>query len=379
MANSFTVDQKKLNSVLASMQPICNRRTTLEATSAVLFMVRHKELILKSTDMEISLQYTCSIQDSSLVEDCAFLLSGKRIFDLVKELDGEIEFTVDESTIAIKSGSAKLSLNLRELTDFPSFPERIENLMQLESKVLLNMLEKVAFVIPSNNANPALNGLLLEISNTGLKMTATDGHCLAQVNSDSYKLDEKISWLLPRRAVFELKKIIETADDGLVFLGVCDKQLVFSGNSFNFFSKLLIDSFPEYQPILEKTGFKKSAINKADFIKTLRRSACLLSGQFIAAKFDFNHDELNVMMANKEVGSLQEKLALTNSYDGENLGIRFYAPYILSGLQAFEDSDVSFYLNSKSQPMIFESSKEDLKFTYLAMPVSPESQANSAE
>ena len=29
------------------------------------------------------------------------------------------------------------------------------------------MLEKVAFLIPQNNANPALNGLLLEISQHG--------------------------------------------------------------------------------------------------------------------------------------------------------------------------------------------------------------------
>ena len=40
------------------------------------------------------------------------------------------------------------------------------------------MLNKVAFLIPQNNANPALNGLYLEISHTDLKMTTTDGHCL---------------------------------------------------------------------------------------------------------------------------------------------------------------------------------------------------------
>ena len=40
------------------------------------------------------------------------------------------------------------------------------------------MLDKVAFLIPQNNANPALNGLYFEISDTEFKMTTTDGHCL---------------------------------------------------------------------------------------------------------------------------------------------------------------------------------------------------------
>lgn len=373
-AHTFSVEQKHLNVILAAMQPICNRRTPLDATSAIHFLARHKELIIKSTDLEISLQYSCPIENSSLTSDCAFLLAGKRIFDLVKELDGLINFTLEGSQVIIQAGSVRLALNLRELQDFPPFPERIENLLPFESRMLLAMLEKVAFVIPQNNPNPALNGLLIELAPSGLKMTATDGHCLAQVQSPSCRLDQQVSWLLPRRAVFELKKLVETAGDGLVFVGVCDKQLVFSGTSFNFFSKLLVDNFPEYRPILAKEGFQQAAIKRADFMKTLKRSACLLSGQFIAAKFDFHLDELHVLMDNKEVGTLQETLRLSNS-GIPALAIRFYAPYILNGLQAFEQPDLAFYLKSKAQPIIFEAQQDELLFTYLTMPVSPEAQA----
>ena len=374
-AHSFSVEQKNLNLVLAAMQPICNRRTPLDATGAIYFLARHKELIIKSTDLEISLQYSCPIENSSLTGDCAFLLAGKRIFDLVKELDGLINFTLEANQVIIQAGSARLALNLRELQDFPPFPERIENLLPFESRMLLTMLEKVAFVIPQNNPNPALNGLLIELAPTGLKMTATDGHCLAQVQSAACCLDTSISWLLPRRAVFELKKLVETAGDGLIFVGTCDKQLVFSGTSFNFFSKLLVDSFPEYRPILAKEGFQRAAIKRTDFMKTLKRSACLLSGQFIAAKFDFHADELNVLMNNKEVGTLQETLRLSEPGISD-LAIRFYAPYILNGLQAFEQSDLAFYLKNKAQPIIFEAQQDELLFTYLTMPVSPEATAN---
>ena len=368
--NGFKVDQKYLAGVLSSMQPICSKKTTIEATTSILFHPGRNELVLKSTDLEISLQYSCKIKESNVDEDKAFLVSGKRVFDLIKELEDEVEFTVKDQQIFLKSSGVNLALNIKDAQEFPSFPERIENLMQLDAKVLLAMLEKVAFLIPQNNSNPALNGLFLEISERDLKMTATDGHCLAQAVSRDYKLDKFQSWLLPRRAIFELKKIIETIEDKSIFLGTCGNQLVFSGESFNFFTRLLVDSFPQYQQILNKDGFQSATISKAQLIKALRRSVCLLSGKFIATQLNFNGDKLNMILKNKEVGELQEELLLNNRLENP-LEIRFYAPYLVSGLQAFSDAKATFSLNSPNQPILFEAEDEGISFTYLTMPVSP--------
>jgi len=368
-ADKFIIGQKNLVNILTAMQPICTKRTTVDATACILFQVGSKELVLKSTDLEVSLQYSCDAIESNLLENRAFLVNGKKIFELTKELEGEIEFQVNAGNIIINSGTVHLSLNIKEAQEFPPLPERIENMMQLKTADLLAMFEKVAFLIPQNNSNPALNGLLIEASRTQLKLTATDGHCLAQVCSQQYRLDQDQTWLLPRRAVFELKKIVEASCDQEIFIGLCDNQLVFSGSSFNFFSKLLVDSFPEYQGIMSKTGFHKGTVKKDLFVRTLRRSSCLLSGQFIATEFDFDQTKLNVMMQNKEVGTLEETLEL-DSFDGKKLDIRFYAPYLLNGLQIFTDKQISFYLNSKQQPIIFEHDQQQMQFTYLAMPVS---------
>lgn len=372
MEKRFVVDQKMLAAILSSMQPICSKRTTIDTTSTIMFNAGNKELTLKSTDLEISLQYSCMLKDSNVGEGQSFLVSGKRVFDLVKELDGEIQFDVVNNQISLVSGPAQLSLNIKDSQEFPPFPERIENLMKLDISIILSMLERVAFIIPQNNSNPALNGLLLEVSNNEFKMTATDGHCLAQAITNAYTFEEAKTWLLPRRGVFELKKIMENVEDKEVFLGICGNQLVFSGESFNFFTKLLVDPFPQYSPILNKEGFVKSSINRANLIKSLRRSTCLLSGQFIATKFDFAGENLNISVSNKEVGALQEQIKLEEASVNE-LSIRFYAPYLLNGLQVFTDEKISFSLCNSSRPIIFESkdNEKNINFTYLVMPVSP--------
>lgn len=368
MEKSFAIDQKNLINLLASMQPICTKRTTVEATTSILFQAGHKELILKSTDLEISLQASCTLHESSITQTEKFLVPGKRIFEVIRELDGIISFTVKTGQLVINSGGITLALNIKDAQEFPPFPERIENLMHLDAPFFLKMLDSVAFLVPQNNVNPALNGLFVEINDKQLTMTATDGHCLSQVRSSKYTVPEPKSWLLPRRAIIELKKIIDSFKDQSIFIGTCGNRLVFSGELFNFFTKLLVDSFPHYQSILDKTSFTAATVDRSRLIKTLRRSSCLLSGQFLATLFAFEPETVRVSLKNKEVGTLDEELAL-EGFNGSRVDIRFYAPYLLNGIGAFSDDKMTFYLNNGTKPIIFESHAEDVDLTYLVMPV----------
>lgn len=370
MKDIFVVEQKPFLAILSSIQPICSKRTTLETTALILFQISHKELVLKSTDLEISFQASYTLKECSIQDPRSFLVPGKRIFDLVKELDNDITCTITDNSLLLAAGRAHLSLHIKDAQEFPPFPERIENLMQFNASLLLNMISKVAFLIPQNNANAALNGLYLEISSTGCTMTATDGHCLAQILTPQYTLAEEKKWLLPRRAIFELKKIIESAHDTTIFLGICNNQLVFSGESFNFFSKLLADPFPQYAAILDKKDFVPAKIDRSHFIKTLRRSSCLLSGQFIATRFDFKDDVMKVSMQNKEVGSLEEEITLKELLNVQ-MDIRFYAPYLLNGLQVFTENNLLFYLKNAAQPIIFQAQEEQCHLLYLVMPIAP--------
>ena len=153
---------------------------------------------------------------------------------------------------------------------------------------------------------------------------------------------------------------------------MCGNQLVFSGGNFNFFTKLLVDSFPKYETILDKKKFAAATTNRQSLIKTLRRSACLLSGQFIATKFEFEKESVEVSIKNNEVGALTESLPI-EGFKKDAMDIRFYAPYLLSGLQVFSENNINFYLDNSAKPIMFESEKPDCSMTYLVMPVSPSS------
>lgn len=368
MNGSFKTNQKELLSLLSSMQPICNKRTTLDVTETVLFQVTPKELTLKATDLEISLQSTMAIE-SDFTETASFLIPGRRIFELVKEIDGDIEFILDDTQLKLTSGNVDLSLNIKDAAEFPRFPERIENMLCMEAPFLLQLLNKVAFLIPQNNANNALNGMHLEIDSEKTSMVATDGHCLAKVTTSKYTLPEKHKWLIPKRAVMEIKKLVESNTAAPIFLGTCGNQLVFSGNHFNLFTKLIADSFPHYEPVLDKEGFIPASMTKDSLMRTLKRTGCLLSGQFISTNFTFSTGGVDVKLHNKEVGKIEERIPMDN-YQADPIESKFYSPYLLNGLQAFNEDSIPFFIKNSTKPIIFEAENEALHFTYLVMPVS---------
>lgn len=368
MQCSFVLSQKTIVSLLASMQPICTKKTTREVTSMILFQITPRELTLKSTDLEISLQATIEVTAQG-ADSVSFLVSGKRLFEVLREIDEDILFTYTPSELKLAAGAVNLSLTIQSAEDFPQFPERIENLMHLDAPFLVSLLNKVAFLVPQNNAHAALNGLYLEVDEKALSMVATDGHSLAHVSTSRYTLLEKHSWLLPKRAIIELKKIIETNVPAHVFLGVCGNQLVFSGANFNFFTKLIAESYPHYEQILHAEGFFAGTVDRQAFTRTLKRTASLLAGQFVAATCTFKPQELTVALENKEVGRLNESLSL--NYDGSIVQCRFYTPYLLSGLQVMDDEAISFSVKNGSKPILFSSHSNDVRFIYLVMPVSP--------
>lgn len=121
---------------------------------------------------------------------------------------------------------------------------------------------------------------------------------------------------------------------------------------------------------MTKADFIPAYVDRTHLIKTLRRSVCLLSGQFLATTFAFDKELLNVVMQNKEVGKLNETLFL-HGFANNHVDVKFYAPYILSGLQSFSEEQITFYLKNASKPIIFESQQDDYHMTYLVMPVSP--------
>lgn len=368
----FSLQRSDLESVLSSMQPICAKKTAINATNSVLFHVSPGELVIRATDLEVSLQASCSVVQAP-DKDITFLVHARRLFDLIRELDGVLEFSWDGKAISIKAEGSTGKLGIRLSTaapdDFPPFPERIENLMELDSDFLRKVLDRLVNLVPSNNANPALNGLFTSCDKDGLSMVATDGHSLAQIKTADYQMSEPQSWIIPKRSLVEFKKTLDSSETKKVFLGTCNGLLVFSGGNFNFFTRLVADKFPHYQPILARDGFFRGATKIQPLSAALRRAGCLLAGKFVSTNFTINEQgRMKVSLKNKEIGSMEEEIE-SETYKGDDIKSAFYSPYVLSALHSIGGDKVDYLVKGGSSPIFFEKDEPNCKLLYLVMPV----------
>jgi DNA polymerase-3 subunit beta len=332
--------------------------------------VSPNELLLRATDLEISFQASFDIE-SALTEGFQFLVHAKRLMELIKDLDGQLCFVWNGSSVQISSehnADTAITLSTATTENFPQFPERIENLIDLDANFLLDAITKVDPFIPVANANTALNGLLIQFDAQGLSFVATDGHSLALFKSTQYSLSDYHEWIIPKKAVSELKKTLDLAAPERVFVGICAGQLVFSGGNFNLFTRQIADKFPDYKPILQREQFLPGQVDKSLLTAALRRASCLLAGKFVSAKFKFEPQFLEINLANKEIGSLNERIPLSN-FTGQGISCNFYPPYVLTALQQIDSDKANFMIKSGVTPLFLDSVQEHAQTTYLIMPV----------
>lgn len=384
MKLQFALDQRQLSSVLALVQNICSRKTSLAVTSDIFFSINEaSEVILRVTDLEICLQFVLPAF-VTLKQEASFLVNAKRLYDFVRDLSDQVFFSFDGAKLFLNYGSGDttnidpnfhVSLLTSDPTSFPAFPERIENILNLDASFLQFALDKAASLVPQSSSNSAINGLLLDFDSTSAKFVATNGHSLVLVKSTAKTLSQPRSWTLPRKSVTELKKLVDTVLDFSInkgpidlFLGVCNGYLVFSGENFTFFTRLVADAFPSYSSILSFQDFFKGNLSWKNLVPLLKRAGYLLDGKFISSNFDFSNARLKVSVSNPDCGAFSESVAFQPLGDF-SVSANFYTPYILAAASVFEERDVDFYIKGPNSPLYFSAEIQDNSLLYLVMPV----------
>lgn len=379
----FTVEQKALFQVLSLIQGICNRKTALPATNNVLFIVGdNNEIIIRATDLETSLQFVLPVK-FFYSDFPSFSVNAKRLFDFVHELKGFVFFSYNGSILTLSAGDfienppvePEFHLNLftADVSLFPAFPERIENLSSLDGNFLRFALNKAASIPSPTTASSIANGILFELDSTGCSIVSTNGHALIFCKNNLVSLSESKNFVLPKKSVAELRHVLDEFCDNEeksveVFLGLCKGQLVFSGTSFNFFSRLITDPFPDYKSILNYQDTPKARLNLSLLQPVLRHVSFLLGGKFLPTTFSFLKSRIKLSFNNPDSGSLIESISFVPFTEFE-FTVKFFSPYIATACSLFDEKEIDFFLGKHNQPIVFLNEIESTKLLYLVMPI----------
>lgn len=362
----FIINREVILTSLQQIVSVIEKRQTMPILSNVLMVIEADQLILTGTDLEIQVVAKINIESAT---PGAITVPARKFLDICRLLPNgaEIKFEQQQDKVKILSNRSRFSLTCLPADNYPEFSESaLENQFFINAGKFKKALDKTVFCMANQDVRYYLNGLLLHLSNTKLKLVASDGHRLAiyEDNLDQPSgIEARI--ILPRKGIIEIARLL---DDPEVEL-----RVKFSSNNIKIyiknliFSAKLVDSkYPDFSKVFQQDFFNPIHIQKQLLKDSLTRVAILSNEKFKGVTLDVFPDSLKISTHNPEHDEAEEELII--EYVGEPLSISFNAQYLLDAVSNL-DSELAVMTIASNASSCFISEPEELAYKFIVMPM----------
>ncbi len=352
---------------LQTVTRAASTRSAVQALSGVQIAAQGDGIELRATDMEIGLRVPL---DGEVVREGAVVLPARLLVDVVRALPGDevsLELRPSEQDVEIVAGPATFHIRTLRLEDFPPFPEpEQDGRVQVPGGAFVETVVKVARSASRDETRPVLTGILVSANGDELRMVATDSYRLSVKETKlEAALEGSFEANVPARALQELTRIVQQADDEALSVAVRTNQVIFEAGGVVLSSRLIDGQFPNYRQLLPDAYEHELQLAGAEITEVVRRIS-LLAQKNAPLRLAFTEGELTVSARTPDVGEASESLPVP--FQGEPLEIGFNPEFLRDGLEALESADVLLKLISPLRPGLIQAA-DGSGFVYLLMPI----------
>jgi DNA polymerase-3 subunit beta len=370
-----TIERATLLRCLSHVQSVVERRNTIPILSNVLIEAADGGSVkVMATDLDLQVVETMSA--ASVETAGAITVSAHLLFDIARKLPEGSQVSLDaaDNQMVIKAGRSRFKLPTLPRDDFPVIVEGdLPTSFELPARTLAQMIDATRFAISTEETRYYLNGIFLHVSDDDgpvLKAAATDGHRLARFTiAQPDGADGMPDVIVPRKAVAELRKLLEEALDGAVMIDLSASKIRFtlSGEGGVVLTSKLIDgTFPDYSRVIPTGNDKLLKVDPKLFFQGVDRVATIATEKTRAVKMGLDNDKVTLSVTSPDNGNAAEELAASYSSDGFEIG--FNANYLKDILGQFDSEEVELHLADAGAPTLI---REDDKSPalYVLMPM----------
>jgi DNA polymerase-3 subunit beta len=364
---NLTITKDQIIAGLQAVQNVVSTRTTLPILSNVLIRAEGSHLEFTATDLDVTV--ACKVE-AKVTKEGSTTLPVKKLFGIVRELNGEIEIEVDDKNVAsIRSGSSFFKIHGLAAEECPPLPKfKDDKKVSLPQENVRAMIKKTSFAVSTDESRYVLNGLFISLKEGKMTVVATDGRRLALVDEE-VDISEKSAgeFIVPAKAVSELNRLLQTAGD--VELKFGENQASFAlkddkGFSVLLITKLIEGNYPNYRQVIPGEAKERIALGREELVQALRRAEIMTSEKANSVRLTFGKNVLTITANSPEVGEARETIAI--NYKGKELAIAFNPRYLIDPLTALAEDEVFIELIDELSPGVL---KINGPFLYVVMPM----------
>ncbi len=370
-----TIERATLLRCLSHVQSVVERRNTIPILSNVLIEADEGGSVkVMATDLD--LQVIENMAAASVDTAGAFTVSAHLLFDIARKLPegSQVSLETADNRMAIKAGRSRFSLPTLPRDDFPTIVEGdLPTSFELPAKLLAELIDRTRFAISTEETRYYLNGIFLHVADDDkpvLKAAATDGHRLARFTIDQPEgADGMPDVIVPRKAVAELRKLLEEALDGNVQIDLSASKIRFTlggEGGVVLTSKLIDGTFPDYSRVIPTGNDKLLKIDPRSFFDGVDRVATIATEKTRAVKMGLETDKVVLSVTSPDNGTATEEVVAEYGADGFEIG--FNANYLKDILSQIDSDVVELHLADAGAPTLIR--KDDKSpALYVLMPM----------
>lgn len=370
-----TIERATLLRCLSHVQSVVERRNTIPILSNVLIEASSDGTVkIMATDLD--LQVVESMAAVSVEAAGAITVSAHLLFDIARKLPegSQVGLETSENRMVVKAGRSRFQLPTLPRDDFPMIVEGdLPTSFELSAKVLSELVDKTRFAISTEETRYYLNGIFLHVSDEDkpvLKAAATDGHRLARYTIARPDGAEGMpDVIVPRKAVTELRKLLEEALDGNVEIDLSPSKIRFTlggEGGIVLTSKLIDGTFPDYSRVIPTGNDKLLKLDPKSLYEGVDRVATIATEKTRAVKMGLEADKVTLSVTSPDNGTAAEEVPASYASDGFEIG--FNANYLKDILHQIEGDSVELHLADPGAPTLIRQDDKSPAL-YVLMPM----------
>ena len=370
-----TIERAKLLRCLSHVQSVVERRNTIPILSNVLIEA-HTDGTVKIMATDLDLQVVESLDAVSVESAGAITVSAHLLFDIARKLpDGsQVSLETADNRMTVKAGRSRFSLPTLPRDDFPVIVEGdLPTSFELPARTLAELIDRTRFAISTEETRYYLNGIFLHVSDDDqpvLKAAATDGHRLARFTLPRPEGAEGMpDVIVPRKAVGELRKLLEEALDSNVEIDLSPSKIRFTlggEGGVVLTSKLIDGTFPDYSRVIPTGNDKLLKLDPKSFYEGVDRVATIATEKTRAVKMGLEPDKVTLSVTSPDNGTAAEEVPADYRSDAFEIG--FNANYLKDILGQIEGDTVEMHLADPGAPTLIRQDEKSPAL-YVLMPM----------